>query len=102
MLKMNSVIEASRCERFLYLAAASFFLFFLAYSSPHLVHHSFDESQSTPCLALSTAKDCPVQPIPAVNFSIAQIISKRVVLSLEVWISHPLPLASSIRAPPIA
>ena len=89
-------------SRFLYLATSALFLFFLIYSAPHLVHHSFDESQATPCLVFSLAKGCHIKPVSAIDLLITHVVIEKIALSVEVWISYLRPSPFSIRAPPVA
>lgn len=91
-----------RVDELSYLAASALFLFFLIYSAPHFVHHAFDEAEATPCLALSIAKSCHLQPTSTANFSTIRITSECVVLSVEVWIPYLTPSPFLKRAPPVA
>ncbi len=97
---MKAVKNNQRMNRFFYLAASALFLLFLISSAPHLVHHSFGQSQPTPCLAFSIAKGCHLKPTSAIEFSITEIISEWVVPSLEIWITYFTPSPFWQRAPP--
>lgn len=88
--------------RFLYLVASTVFLSFLIYSAPHLVHHPFDDAQSSPCLAFSVAKGCHLQPISEINLPTIQLAGEEITLPLEVWIPYLNPSPFSKRAPPVA
>lgn len=97
---MKAAKANSQGERLFYLAASALFLFFLIYSTPHLVHHSFGQSRLTPCLVFSTAKGCHLQPTSIIDFSVTQITSEWVAPSFEVWIPYLDSSPFSQRAPP--
>ena len=86
----------------IYLATLALFLFFLISSAPHFVHHSFDQSQTAPCLAFSIAKGCHLKPTSAIILPVIQAAVKGIFLSFEVWNPHFTPSPFSQRAPPVA
>jgi hypothetical protein len=88
-------------NRFFYLAASALFLFFLISSAPHLVHHSFNQSQATPCLAFSIAKGCHLKLASAINLPVIDVAIEGIPLSFEVWIPYLTPSPFSQRAPPL-
>ena len=97
---MKAVKNNQRMNRFFYLAASALFLFFLISSAPHLVHHSFDESQTTPCPIFSLAKSCHLKPTSAIDLPSTHLFTEKIVLSIEVWIPYFTPSPFSQRAPP--
>lgn len=92
----------SKVSQNISLLSGLLFLSFIVCSAPHLVHHTFDQSQATPCLAFSVAKGCHLKPTTAVSLTIKQITIEGVTSSLEVWIPHLTPSPFSKRAPPLA
>ena len=108
--------------RFAYLATSALFLFFLIYSTPHRVHHFFDEHKAhrtstidqdpqserdttntpdTPCVIQTAAKTCQAG-LPSI-IGVASIPSfiKKVLFPFTTRISsYFLPSAFQIRAPP--
>lgn len=79
---------------------AALLLFFLVQSSPHRVHHSFDQTKAAQCVVFSVAQGCHLKPTSAINLPIAQISIEGVTLSLEVLIPYRTPSPFSQRAPP--
>jgi len=99
---MKAAKANSQGERLAYLAASALFLFFLIYSTPHLVHHSFGQPLSGPCPVFSAAKGCHLKPAPAIQLLVALPVTTGITLSFEIWIPHLPPLPFSTRAPPPA
>jgi hypothetical protein len=92
-----------KTDRLSYLAAAALFLFFLLYSAPHQIHHSFEHSDSpSPCQAFAVAKGCHLQTISPIDFSFTPTASAAIVFSPSVWIPYFTPSPFSQRAPPTA
>jgi hypothetical protein len=98
---MKPAKETFRSDRLSYFAAAALFLFFLLYSAPHQIHHSFEHSDTpSPCLAFAVAKGCHLQTTSPIDFSFTPTASASIVFSLSVWIPYFTPSPFSQRAPP--
>lgn len=97
---MKAVKNNQRMNRFFYLAASALFLFFLIYSTPHLVHHSFAQPLSGPCPVFSMAKGCHLKPASVIQLPITLVATTGIILSFEVWIPYLTPSPFSQRAPP--
>ncbi len=89
-----------RNARSLYLILSALFVFFTVYSSPHLVHHSFEVDLETSCLVLSIAKNCHLRPASPIKLPYIQVVIEVVALSLEVWIPRHITFPFLKRAPP--
>lgn len=98
---MKTVKGLLKASRFFCLAAFALFLFFLVYSAPHRVHHSFEHTQSPPCPVFSFATGCYLEPASAINLLTSQIATEKIVLFPEVWIPYRTPSPFSQRAPPV-
>lgn len=81
---------------------AALLLFFLVQSSPHRVHHSFDQGEAAQCVVFSVAQGCHLKPTSAISLPAIHIAIEGIALSLEAWISYLPPSPFSIRAPPVA
>jgi hypothetical protein len=100
---MKLAEENFRADRLPSFAAAALFLFFLLYSAPHRVHHSFEEHDApSACLVFSVAKGCSLDSPSSVDFSITRILVEPPVPSLKVWTPYFLSSPFSQRAPPTA
>jgi hypothetical protein len=97
---MKPAKENLRPERIAYLVAAALFLFFLLYSAPHQVHHAFEHSPTTLCLAFAVAKSCHLQLTSVVDFSFTPTASEWIRPSFRVWTPYFIPSPFSQRAPP--
>ena len=95
-------LEAGQIQdvRYLYLILSALLVFLTVYSSPHLVHHSFEVDLETSCLVLSIAKNCHLRPASPIKLPYIQVVIEVVALSLEVWIPHHITPAFLRRAPP--
>jgi hypothetical protein len=83
------------------LVIISLFLFFLASSAPHQVHHYFEPHPEDTCVIFTYSKGCHIKPISIVNLSNVQITVEEIVSSLEAWIPYPTPSLFAKRAPPV-
>jgi hypothetical protein len=96
----------SKFVRNLSLLAGASFVFFILFTAPHRVHHSFehshDESRPTACHAFAVAKGCPIAPVSAIGDFTALFIFEEMPSLLEVWIPTFSPSPFSQRAPPQA
>jgi hypothetical protein len=110
--------------RFAYLATSAFFLFFLIYSTPHRVHHFFDEhkaqrgstaeqypegpnhtpkSTDTSCVFHLASKSCHISLTSAIHIASVPILIENLSSIFHTRIvSSFLPKAFQIRAPPEA
>jgi hypothetical protein len=108
--------------RFAYLATSAFFLFFLIYSTPHRVHHFFDEHKAhqtstvdqdpqserdrtntpdTPCVIQTAAKTCQASLPSIIGVVSIPSVIKKVLFPFTTRIpSYLFPSAFQIRAPP--
>jgi|SRR3989338_3610046 len=86
--------------RLLYLAVSVLFLFFLVYSTPHRVHHSFSQPLSGPCPVFSIAKGCHLQPVSEIQLPVIEVTIEGTTLSPEVWVPYLTSIPFPIRAPP--
>jgi len=98
---MKSVKDRSGGKPLFYLATSALFLFFLAYSTPHQVHHFFDPYPGSACVAFALSKGCHLKPTPAIDLPIIQTKTARISQTVEVRISNLAPSPFSQRAPPL-
>jgi hypothetical protein len=113
-----------KAGRFAYLATSTLFLFFLIYSTPHRVHHLFDEhkaqsgstaeqspegpnhtpkSPDTSCAFHLASKSCHISLTSTVHIASVPLFIKDLASILNTRIvSSFLPNAFQIRAPPKA
>jgi hypothetical protein len=90
-----------KARRLLSALSGAAFFFFILFTAPHLVHHSFDDSPPGACQAFAVAKGCPIQAV-----SVAPPFTSRAALEtffapLPVWIPRLAIFPFSQRAPPI-
>jgi hypothetical protein len=85
--------------RFGPLAVAVLFLFFLAYSTPHRVHHFF-EQQHTSCPVYALAHGCHLQEVSFFIVSFTPAVIEAVSPAGESWVPHIATSVFSPRAPP--
>jgi hypothetical protein len=85
------------------LLSGSIFIYFILSTTPHLVHHLFDESPTPPCQVYAIAKSCHIQPVSVTTLSPDRfVIEKTSSVSLATWIPYLDPSPFSQRAPPQA
>jgi hypothetical protein len=84
------------------LLAAFLFIFFVLLTAPHLVHHSFDDSQPTACQAFAIAKGCHIKPVSVDRLLTNDLVIETFVAPLTVWIPRLTTSPFSPRAPPAA
>ena len=111
-------------RRLAYLATSALFLFFLIYSTPHRVHHLFDDhkahgvptvepspegeshnakSPDASCVFHLASKSCHVSLASAIDIAALPIFIKNLFSPSNTrFVSHLLPRAFQIRAPPKA
>lgn len=115
--------RSMKLRQFAYLVTSAFFLSFLIFSTPHRVHHFFDEhklpdrfttgnndrqgnhhrtnSEETTCVFQTVAKTCHVSVSSAVHVFSVPVFIKTVLLPSDARVpSRFLLNALKIRAPP--
>jgi hypothetical protein len=121
---MTSATKTTGARRFLGFFIASALLFFLAYSAPHRVHHSFEKAAESqehdsnqhehsdrqnppvnepPCVFQSVAAGCHLRFIAQITFSSLQIFTEKTTARrCSIPPYHLAITAFAIRAPPLA
>jgi hypothetical protein len=93
---------SSESRRLLSALSGAAFLFFILFTAPHLVHHSFDDSQPSACQAFAIAKGCHIQPVSVAGIFTRHVALETFLASLPVWIPRLAIFPFSQRAPPVA
>lgn len=99
-IKSNSPV--GKLPNVIFLATAASFLFFLLYSTPHRVHHLFEEDQESPCVAYTLVRSCQISHGETLTFGFADVEFKDLPEIGESWIAHFFAATTSQRAPPFA
>jgi hypothetical protein len=84
------------------LLSGSIFIYFILSTTPHLVHHAFDDSHPTTCQAFAIAKGCHIKPVFVDGLLTSDPVIETFIAPLTVWIPRLANSPFSQRAPPAA
>src|SRR5713226_7107446 len=84
------------------LLSGAIFIFFILSSTPHLVHHAFDDSRATTCQAFAIAKGCHIKPVSVDGLLTNDLVIETFFAPSTVWIPRLATSPFSPRAPPAA
>lgn len=95
--EIKIIKESSIRVRFGPLAVAVLFLFFLAYSTPHRIHHFFEQQQTAnACPVYSLAHGCHLQEVFVFIVSFTRAVIEAVTPAGESWVPY---VATSLFSP---
>ena len=87
-------------KTFAHMVVGAVFIFFLLESTPHRVHHVFDQTAAAECVVFSVTQACHLKPSSGPRITLIQLAVGVSIFAFEVWIPYVWPSPFSQRAPP--